>query len=298
VKTRLAWAVVVVGCVCLVVAGAVAGDPPSEREPGDPIFIRWLEPEDPQDQTILDYWRRFDAGELSPTEIVDLGTMLFHRGYPKDAVRCYRAALKLDSGLYDAWFRIGMVKHHSYEIDDARYAYRKCLKLLTGHGWCNFYLGLLEEQTGHPSKALDYYRRAFKFAPELADPEYNTALLYSKLQLGASMQRIDQGRFVASAPIDYLDPDQVAEVRSRFEPTPTVVIPSPEDAVVATPAAPSAAAEGAVRPPSTAPASTPTPVRTQVVVPEDTAFGIAGSGRRPRTVQPPMPTGTPEAVND
>ena len=59
---------------------AVAGDAPSERGPDDPVFVRWLEPQDPQDQTILDYWRRFTAGELSPNETVDLGTMLFHRG--------------------------------------------------------------------------------------------------------------------------------------------------------------------------------------------------------------------------
>jgi tetratricopeptide (TPR) repeat protein len=289
--------VVVVGCVCVGQVAAAAGDTSSERGPDDPIFVRWLEAEDPQDQTILDYWRRFAAGELSPNETVDLGTMLFHRGYPKDAVRCYRAALELDSDLHEAWFRIGMVKHHQGEIDDARYAYRKCLKLLTGHGWCNFYLGLLEEQTGHPSKALDYYRRAFKFAPELADPEVNPALLYSKLQLGASLVQLDQRRFSHSAPMLYLEPDRVAEVRSRFEPTPT---PEPQ-------ASPEAATEPATSQPSAAtqprpaaPAATPTPLRTPVVAPEDSPFGVGGASNsnRPRTVRPtelPMPTGTPGA---
>jgi hypothetical protein len=279
---------VVVGCFCVGQVAAVAGDAPSERGPDDPVFVRWLEPQDPQDQTILDYWRRFTAGELSPNETVDLGTMLFHRGYPKDAVRCYRAALKLESDLHEAWFRIGMVKHHQGEIDDARYAYRKCLKLLTGHGWCNFYLGLLEEQTGHPSKALDYYKRAFKFAPELADPEFNTALLYSKLQVGASLVQLENRRFSEAAPMLYLEPDQVDEVRSRFQPTPTPELQ----------ASPEAATEPAATAPMAAPVSTPTPVRTPVVVPEDSPFGVGGASnsRRPRSVrptQPPMPTGTP-----
>ena len=89
----------------------------------------------------------------------------------------YRRALESDSSLYEAWFRIGLVKHRQGARRRCASAYKKCLKRLTGHGWCNFYLGLLEEQTGHPSKALDHYRRAFKFAPELADPAYNPEVL-------------------------------------------------------------------------------------------------------------------------
>ena len=248
------WLVTVLACVVPVVAAGQS--PPNERGPDDPIFVRWLDPKDPQDQTILHYWERAKRDQLTASELVDLGTMLHERGYPKDAVRTYKAALKTDSRLHEAWFRIGLVRHSQGEVDDARHAYRKCLKLLTGHGWCNFYLGLLEEQTGSPSKALDCYRRAFKFAPELADPMINPGLLYSDLYIGASLMHLDRERFADSLPMGYLEPNRVAAVRAQFEPTPT---PTPTFTATSTascscrrPATTSTATSSTIRPAASA----------------------------------------------
>ena len=123
---------------------------------GEPMFVRWLVAGDPGDETIRAYWEAETRGELSPAERVDLGTMLFARGYPKDAVRLFQRALKDDPELYEAWFRIGLVEHRQGQAREARRAYRKCLKLLKGHGWCNFYLGLLYEQEGEISAAMDH----------------------------------------------------------------------------------------------------------------------------------------------
>jgi tetratricopeptide (TPR) repeat protein len=143
--------------------------------------------------------------------------MLFYRGYPKDAVRMFRRALDEDSKMYEAWFRIGLVEHREGNHDNAEVAYRKCLKLLTGHGWCNFYMGLLCEQTGRPSKALHHYRRAFKFAPELSDPAVNPELLASELPLGAIIQHRERQRFTNTLPMPFLEAEQVDKVRKRFE---------------------------------------------------------------------------------
>jgi tetratricopeptide (TPR) repeat protein len=211
----------VVGCIGLLAFGGTAEVPPNERGPDDPIWVEWMDPANPRDMTILDYWDREKRGELGPAARVDLGTMLFERGYPKDAVRMYRRALKEDSGLYEAWFRIGLVSHRQGDFDDARYAYKKCLKQLIGHGWCNFYLGLLEEQTQHPSKALEYYQRAFAVAPELADPNVNPEVLYSRLHVGSLLIKEYGDRFSDVMPLKYLEPDDVASVRSMYEPTPT-----------------------------------------------------------------------------
>ena len=109
----------------------------------EPIFVRWLVADDPGDETIRNYWERAERDELGARALVDLGTMLFYRGYPKDAVRMYRRALDLDPELYEAWFRIGLAEHSQRELDNARQAYKRCLKQRPGHGWCNFYLGLL-----------------------------------------------------------------------------------------------------------------------------------------------------------
>jgi tetratricopeptide (TPR) repeat protein len=200
----------------------------------EPMFVRWLVMDDPGDETIRDYWERAEREELDPPALVDLGTMLFYRGYPKDAVRLFKRALDLDPDLYEAWFRIGLVEHSEGDLDSARQAYKRCLKKLTGHGWCNFYLGLLEEQLGHSSNALYHYRRALKFAPELANPRVNPEVMASELMLGAQLQDQDRRRFKDSLPMPYLEPGKVERVRQRYEPTPT---PEPEETPETTAAA-------------------------------------------------------------
>ncbi len=230
------YALILVGVLFLPsgVGIGVAGESKNgvKRLPDDPVFLQWLDPGDPDDETIREYWERATRGELSPQGMIDLGTMLYFRGYPKDAVRFYRNALDEDKELYEAWYRIGVVEFRDLNYEDARYAYKKCLKILSGHGWCNFYLGLLEEHTGHPSKALDYYKRAYDAAPELADPRVNPDVLYSKLQIGAAMQQQDDQRFVATVPMPFLDPSEVRRVRAQYLPTPTPT-PTPYPTVAA-----------------------------------------------------------------
>ena len=208
-RSKLIFAVVVFGLVAALVVQA-----------GEPIFVRWLIADDPGDETIRTYWERSEREELEAPGLVDLGTMLFVRGYPKDALRIYRKALDLDPELYEAWFRIGLVQHSRGELHEARKAYERCLKLLTGHGWCNFYLGLLEEQAGHSSAALNYFRRAFKFAPELSDPEVNPEMLNSDLALAARLREFGRTNFKKSLPIIYLEPAEVNRVRAKFEEPP------------------------------------------------------------------------------
>jgi hypothetical protein len=180
----------------------------------EPIFVRWLLVDDPGDATILDYWERFGRGELSPAETVDLGTMLFYRGYPKDAVRVFHAAVDADRTLYEAWFRIGLVEHQQGNLRKARVAYKRCLDLLTGHGWCNFYLGLLEEQEGNAETAMEHYTRAFRVAPELADRNVNPEVASSELSLGAWLKIAHEQAFTKDLPMPYLEPRAVQSTRS------------------------------------------------------------------------------------
>jgi hypothetical protein len=231
---------------------AATNEPPeASKKPKDPMFIRWLVAGDPGDETIRFYWNRTKQDKASAKELVDLGTMLFHRGYPKDAVRMFKRALDKNKKLYEAWFRIGLVEHREGNLRAARRAYRKCLKELTGHGWCNFYLGLLEEQTGHPTKDLNYYRRAFKFAPDLANPEINPEILYSELDLGALIRHGERDRFYQMMPLDYLQPGRIKKLQATF------IEESPEPAEG--PAAPEEGQEGSAQEQTPPPAPTPTP---------------------------------------
>ena len=191
----------------------------------DPIFVKWLVIDDPGDETIRTYWERAENGELGPKELVDLGTMLFYRGWSGDAVKYFREALDQDPELTEAWFRTGLVKHRDGDLAGARSAYKKCLKRQSGHGWGNFYLGLLEEQTGDATAALEHYQEAFRHAPELADPRVNPEILSSKLQMGAQVRYFDGQRFEGNMPMPYLDPAQVTKVRRQYEKEPP---PKPE----------------------------------------------------------------------
>jgi len=209
-RARIGVLCVVVGIFCISTVVVAWAD-----EPG---FVRWLAADDPGDQTIRDYWERAERDELSAPELVDLGTMVFYKGFPKDAVHFYKQALDLDPKLFEAWFRIGLAEHTLNDLNNARQAYRNCLKQRPGYGWCNFYLGLLEEQLGHSKNALEYYEQSFRHAPELADPKYNPAVLGSKLVLGARLRDYEERRFEASLPMSYLQPAHVRRVRRQYEP--------------------------------------------------------------------------------
>lgn len=204
---------------CLLLVGSVVALASLHAAEKDPIFVRWLVAGDPGDEAIREYWERSKNGTLSAAGEVDLGTMLFLRGYPKDAIRAFQRAVDLDPELPDAWLRTGLVHQRRGEVQQARRAYRKCLNIRPGSGWCNFYAGLLEEQEGHPSKALKLYRRAYKHAPELADPVINPEVLYSNLQLGAALRQSASERFENLAPLAYLEPDEMRRVRAPWEQT-------------------------------------------------------------------------------
>ena len=90
---------------------------------------------------------------------------------------------------------------------------------MSGHGWCNFYLGLLEEGKGNASKALEYYTAAFRHAPELADPEINPEVLYSKLFVGALVRHTEESRFARAMPMPYLEPGKVKGTNNRMKRT-------------------------------------------------------------------------------
>ena len=211
-KLRTTATILATGLALLILAADVAAD--------DPIFVKWLVIDDPGDETIRFYWEQAQAGALSPAELVDLGTMLFYRGWPNDAVTYFRQALDADPEMPDAWFRMGLVKHYDDDLSGARSAYKKCLKLQSGHAWGNFYLGLLEEQTGDAKSAMGHYETAFKHAPELADPRINPEILSSRLQLGAQVNHFDRKRFENTMPMPVLEPATMRKVRRQFEPTP------------------------------------------------------------------------------
>lgn len=200
----------------LVIAALILGWVVQGRA-NEPVFLQWLAMDDPGDLTIRAYWDQYAADELSPPEIVDLGTMLFTRGYPRDAERLYHEAVKRDKNLYEAWFRIGLLNHQLGKRNKARRAYHHCLKIFKGHGWCNFYLGLLEEQDHHAKEAVKYYTKAFRYAPVLADEKVNPEIRSSELALGAWLVHSREQEFHEGLPMAWLSPEKMSTVRRSSE---------------------------------------------------------------------------------
>ena len=205
----LTWLLVVVCSVACAVYEVAASEP---------VFLSWLAEKDPGDQVIREYWERYEKGELDSDEMVDLGTMLFYRGYPRDAIKMYKASLDEDKKQYEPWFRIGLVEHQQGNLRQARAAYKKSLDLFKGQGWCNFYLGLLEEHEGNSQKAMKHFRRAFKYAPELADEDVNPEMGRSELSLGAWLVMARQEAFKQALPMPYMEPKVVQKVRASYQP--------------------------------------------------------------------------------
>jgi hypothetical protein len=269
-RLKLVTSVVVAIC-CVGLAGVGADD-------SGPVFLRWLVPGNPGDDAIRIYWDASQRGELDAEGEIDLGTMLFHRGYPDDAIDAFERAAKLDDELPEPWFRIGLVNHRRGEVRRARTAYTKCLDRRSGHGWCNFYRGLLEEQQGRAPQALEFYRTAYRHAPELADPRVNPEVLYSKLQLGATIDSAISGRFLINAPLAYMQPARVRRAR-------TGEVPPATTSPVEEPEAPDrSTVNGTPLPPPTEPSAG----SSQQVGP--------GTSRRVTPPPQPAPTAPPEDV--
>ena len=302
--------VVAASVVMLTVTGAWAGDAPR--------FFKWLDSNNPQDRAVQRLWEQAEAGRASTSQLIDLGTLLFDKGHYSDAIDMFERALDLDHDLAEAYFRIGLVEHRRDRLQQARRAYRKCLKLFTGHGWCNFYMGMVSEELGDVDGALFYYQRAYRFAPELADPAVNPQVLYSDLQI-AVRTRSYHGRFLErNMPMELVEPEGFVSEGSK-QPSEPLVPPSasPTGGLVAVPetvtppeavgssdkpvADVGAPDKNAPQPKATSPASQDPSGRSQEVptpTPEaaprvQRAPRAVGKGLRP--VPSVRPTPTPEA---
>ncbi|HHQ49092.1 MAG TPA: tetratricopeptide repeat protein, partial [Acidobacteria bacterium] len=301
------WFLAVAGAVILAVpVVGTAGEPataptpePSQvgvadRPEGEPIFFRWLDPRKPGDATILDYWKRYESNTLKPREMVDLGTMLFKRGWPKDAIRVYEAAGKADPGLYEAWFRAGLVKHSLRDLGGAKKCYKKCLKILVGNGWCNFYMGLVEEQTYNGSTALKYFEKAFSVDPELADPKVNPAVLESRIARAAAGVQNRRDIFRSSMPMGYLEPKEVETTRARYTVQERKTKMWEDQARRAkNPPAPPHASRQVPHGAATTHAPTPIPGRSRTATMSSSGAHGKSVPHRPTPVTPPRPTPVP-----
>ena len=97
--------------------------------------------------------------------------LILEKGFPNDAEHYLREALKLDKDNYEATYRLGLVlQRQGHNFKAARY-YKKVLKARPGYAEARFMLALAEERCGRRDAAIKDYVRAYRHAPDLANPD-------------------------------------------------------------------------------------------------------------------------------
>lgn len=222
------------------------------------VFEKYLSPDNASDRVIVAYLELAESGAATSDDLAELGVLLLHKGFPKDAERYLRRALELDKTNTEARFRLGLVLQRLGEERKAARTYRRVVKERPGHTYAQFMLALALERTGDRKDAAYHYAKAYKHYPDLANPEVNPLVLESRLQAEARLLRYE--REVASATIKVLpvDPEKLREMMAavggpKAEPVPepaaapaetTVPPPSPTPRVVGPGGVVSPSAEG------------------------------------------------------
>jgi tetratricopeptide (TPR) repeat protein len=263
------------GVAVLILATAASGS----------VFERFLSPDRPADRAIMNYLALAKSGRASSMDLANLGVLIFEKGFPGDAEDYLRAALKLDKHNYEAAYRLGLVlQREGHDREAVRY-YKMTLKERRGYAQARFMLAMAEERCGRRDDAIRDYAKAYRNAPQLADPRTNPLVLDSDLQTEAALRHYQETSATSTLEVTEIDP---AEVRRMMEARPgaTSDQANPVAPAVAPVVAPAVAPAAA---PTVAPAAPPAPVSH----PQPQLLP-GGLGAAPPHAAPAAPTPTPK----
>lgn len=185
------------------------------------IYEKYLVAGNPLDDKILknleDLKARPDSSELHN----NLGVLLNQKQFPKDALREFKKAVKLDKKDYQAWFNVGLMQESMGRSYRALRAFKKTVKYKSGHDLAHYHIGMIYERWGFRRAAIRRYAAAIRFNSKILDHAYNPAIIYNEI-LPEVLSYIYE-RFRTSA----LQPYQIAKVPPPPAPAPA---PSAEPA--------------------------------------------------------------------
>ncbi len=241
-KKRLA-----LGAVLLVIAGSASAA----------VFVRFLSPDRPADRAIMRYMELEKEGKATSMDLAEMGVLILEKGFVHDAEDVLHRALKLDKHNYEAAYRLGLVLQRDGRDREAVHYYKLTVKQRPGYAEARFMLALAEERCGRRDAAIRDYVRAYRHAPELANPRVNPLVYDSRLQTEAMLEHYRETVASTTLKVTPIDPEAVQRMMQAFPPE-RVPAPPPapgqaQQPPVAPPAAPA--------PPAAAPApATPAPV--------------------------------------
>jgi tetratricopeptide (TPR) repeat protein len=227
-------------------------------------FQRFLSPDRPTDRAIMNYMALEQAGKATSMDLTNMAVLILDKGFPTDAEKVLKAALKLDKHNYEASYRLGLVLQRVGRDGEAVRYYKLCLEERPGYAQARFMLALAEERCGQRDAAIRDYAKAYRHAPELANAAKNPLIYDSDLQLAAIMKYYQEQRTGMTLKVTVPDP---AAVRRMAEPP----LPAPPQAV-----------QPQTAPPPPAPAASPT-------APKAPRPARGGLGINPAAVPTPRP---------
>lgn len=249
------------------------------------VFERYLSADRPEDRAIMAYQALERSGKATSVDLTEMAVLLVNKGFPNDARDYLKAAVKLDKHNFEATYRMGLVLQREGEFLKACHWYRRTLKERPGHGPARFMLALAQERAGHRHSAIRNYKRAYRHAPDLADPAKNPLVLDSDLQTEAL---IDSYREKVGRSTHHVSPINAAAVQRMMLVVPPPAAAQPAKAAARKPPsgkveAPTPAAKPAppLAPPKAVPASRVQPP------------GAPPTAVPPEATKPPGATGEP-----
>jgi tetratricopeptide (TPR) repeat protein len=198
-------------------------------------FQRFLSPDRPDDRAIMNYMALEQAGKATSMDLTNMAVLILDKGFPTDAEKVLKAALKLDKHNYEASYRLGLVLQRMGRDGEAVRAYKRCLRQRPGYAQARFMLALAEERCGKRDAAIRDYTRAFRHAPELANPAKNPLVYDSDLQLAATMRYYEEQVNSMTLRVTVPDPGAVHRMSEVPLPTPTAPPIPPAKKPVPTP---------------------------------------------------------------
>jgi len=200
------------------------------------VFERFMSPDRPEDRAILAYQALDTSGAATARDLAEMGILLLNRGFADDAERYLERAVKLDKKDVEVRYRLGLVLQRQGKYRQAIRQYSKVVDQRPGYAYARFMLALAEERAGHRERAAFHYAKAYKHAPELADPTRNPLVLDSALQVEAQLLRYRREVESDTIQVGAIDPEAVRTMMAGRPDTPPPAIPTPEAIALPTPA--------------------------------------------------------------
>lgn len=145
------------------------------------VYEKYLVKGNPKDDKILKLLELIKENPKVSEYHNNLGVLLMEKKFPKDALKEFKTAIKLDKKNYRAWYNLGTLYEAMGKNFKAYRTFKKALKYKRGDDLTLYHIGMFWESLGWKNKAIKYYVKALSINQEILKPSYNPPIIYNKI---------------------------------------------------------------------------------------------------------------------